>query len=109
MKIYLGDGPFSNNVGRVNFHPSKETPWVVYINQNYFDSYGFSPPQKLSNFVIRRKGYCVKSEYKIQGLTSKKDPLCAANCVYKICLTKILRIDFKSAVLDLYYQTIQKR
>ena len=38
--IYLRDGPFSTDVGIVNLHPSKGTHWVLYINENYFDSYG---------------------------------------------------------------------
>ena len=38
--IYLRDGPITTNVGIVNLHPTKATHWVVYINQNYFDSYG---------------------------------------------------------------------
>ena len=27
--IYLGDGPFSSNIGIVNLHPLKGTHWVV--------------------------------------------------------------------------------
>ena len=74
VRIYLRDGPFSSDVGIINLHPSKRTHWVVYINENYFDSCGCVPPKKLSKFVIKRNGHCFCSEYKIQGLTNKKIP-----------------------------------
>ena len=48
VEIYLGDGSFSTDIGIVNLHPSNRTHWVCYINENYFDSYGCSPPKKLS-------------------------------------------------------------
>ena len=98
--IYLRNGAFSSDIGIVNLHPSKGTHWVCYINENYFDSYGCSPPKKLSKFIIKRNGYCLYSEYQIQ----KNDSFCASYCLYIIYLTKVLGIDFKSAVLNLYYQ-----
>ena len=64
--IYLRDRPFSTDIGTVNLHPSKGTHWVCYINENYFDSYGCVCPKKLSKFIIKRKGYCLFSEYQIQ-------------------------------------------
>ena len=100
--ICLRDGSFSSDVGIVNLHPSKGTHWVCYINENYFDSYGCSPPKKLSKFIIKRNGYCLYSEYQIQ----KNDSFCASYCLYVIYLTKTMGIDFKSAVLNLYYQMI---
>ena len=100
--IYLSDGPFSTDIGIVNLHPSKGTHWVCYINENYFDSYGCVCPKKLSKFIIKRNGYCLYSEYQIQ----KNDSYCASYCLYIIYLTKVLGIDFKSAVLNLYYQMI---
>ena len=36
--ICLRDGPFSGDMGVVNLHPSKGTPWVCLMNENYFDS-----------------------------------------------------------------------
>ena len=102
--IYLRDGPFSSDIGIVNLHPSKGTHWVCYINENYFDSYGCVCPKKLSKFIIKRNGYCLYSEYKIQGLTSKRDSFCASYCLYIIYLIKVLGIDFKSAVSNLCYQ-----
>ena len=99
--IYLRDGPFSTDIGIVNLHPSKGTHWVCYINENYFDSYGCVCPKKLSKFIIRQNRYCLYSKYQIQ----KNDSYCASYCLYIIYLTKVLGIDFKSAVLNLYYQT----
>ena len=104
--IFLGDGPFESDIGIVNLHPSKGSHWVVYINENYYDSYGCVPPKKLSKFIIKRYGHCLYSEYKIQGQTNKRDSYCASYCLYIIYLTKVLDIDFKSAVLNLYHQNI---
>ena len=102
--IYFRDRPFKSNVGIVNLHPSKETHWVCYINENYFDSYRCSPPQKLYKFIIKRNKHCLYSEYKIQGLPNKRDFYCASYCFYIIYLTKMIDFDFKSAVLNFYYQ-----
>ena len=93
---YLRDGPFASDIGVVNLHPSKATHWVCYINENYFDSYGCPPPQKLSKFIIKRNGYCLYVEHQIQ----KNDSFCANFCLYIIYLTKVVGIDFKSAVLN---------
>ena len=98
--IYLRDGSFSSDIGIVNLHPLKGTHWVCCINENYFDSYGVVCPKKLSKFIIKQNGYCLYSEYQIQ----KDDSYCASYCLYIIYLTKVLDIDFKSAVLNLYYQ-----
>ena len=48
--------------------------------------------------------HCFYSENKNTRLTIKKDSYCAAYCSCKTYLTKVLGIDFKSAVLDLYQQ-----
>ena len=98
--IYLRDGPFESDIGIVNIHPSRGTHWVSYINENYFDRYGVICPKELSKFIIKRNGYCLYSEYQIQ----KEDSFCGSYCLYKIYLTKVLGIAFKSAVLNLYYQ-----
>ena len=97
--IYLRDGPFSIDIGIVNLHPSKGTHWVCYINEKNFDSYGCVCPKQLSKFFIKGNGYCLYSEYQIQ----RNDSFCASYCLYIIYLTKIVGIDFKSAVLNLYY------
>ena len=98
--IYLRDGPFSSDIGIVSLHPSKGTHWVCYTIENYFDSCGCVCPKKLSKFIIKRNGYCLYSEYQ----TQKNDSFCASYCLYISYLTKIVGIDFKSAVLNLYYQ-----
>ena len=105
--ICLRDGSFSSDIGIVNLHPSKGTHWVCYLNENYFDSYGCTPPRKLSKFIIKQYRLCLYSEYKIQGLTNKRDSYCASYCLYILNLTQVLGIDFKSAVLNLYYQMIK--
>ena len=97
---YLRDGPFKSKIGIVNLHPSKGSHWVCYINENFFDSDGCSPPKKLSKFIIKRNGYCLYSEYQIQ----KNDSFCASYCSYIIYHTKVVGLDFKSTVLNLYYQ-----
>ena len=100
--IYLRDGPFLSDIGIVNLHPSRGTHWILYVDENYFDSYGCAPPKKLSKFIIKRNGRCLYSEYQIQ----KTDSFCASYCLYILHLTKVLGIDFKSAVLNLYYQRL---
>ena len=102
VNVYLRDGPFSSDIGIVNLHPSKGTHWICYINENFFDSYGCVPLKKLSNFIIKRNGYCLYSEYQKQ----KNDSFCGSYCLYIFYLTKVLGIDFKSAVLNLYYQRL---
>ena len=98
--VFSRDGPFESHIGIVNLHPSKGTHWVLYVNENYFDSYGCAPPKKLSKIIIKRNGHCLYSEYKVQ----KNESFCACYCLYIIYLTKVLGVDFKSAVLNFYYQ-----
>ena len=105
--IYLRDSPLKIDIGIFKLHPSKGTHWVYYINENYFDRYGCVCPKKLSKFIIKRNEYCLYSEYKLQGLTSKEDGYCASYCLYIIYLTKVTDIDVKSAVLKLYNQMIR--
>ena len=98
--IYLRDGPLLNDIAIVNLLPSKGTHWVCYINEIYFDSYGVVCLKKLSKFIIKRNGHCLHSEHQIQ----KNDNYCASYCLYIIYLVEVLRLDFKSAVLNLFYQ-----
>ena len=42
--IYMRDDKFITTSGIVNLHPTKGTHWVMFTNQNYFDSYGCPPP-----------------------------------------------------------------
>ena len=102
VPIFSRNGPITFDLRIVNSHSTKGTRWVAYSNQNHFDSYGSSPPQKLCSFIIKRNGYCLYSEYKIQGL----DFYCAAYCSIKIYFTKVIGMDFKSAFSKLFNQTI---
>ena len=63
INIYLTDGPFSSDIRIVNLHPSKGTHWLFHLNENYFDSYGCAPSKKLSEIIIKQKGFCLYSEY----------------------------------------------
>ena len=56
--IYLRDGPFETDIGILNLHPCLGTHCVLYNHECYFDSYGRTRPNKLSKFVIKRKGHC---------------------------------------------------
>ena len=98
--IYLRDGPFESDIGIVNIHLSEGTHWVCYITENYFDSYACVCSKKLAKFIIKRNGYCLYSEYQIQ----KNDSFCARYSLYILYLTKMIGIEFKSAVLNLFYQ-----
>ena len=68
MRIYLRDGPFESDIGIVNLHPFRGTHWILFVYDCYFDSYGCAPPKKLSNFIIKRNGNCLYSEYQIQKM-----------------------------------------
>ena len=95
--IYMRDDKFTTTSGIVNLHPTKGTHWVMFFNENYFDSYGCPPPTNIENHI--KKG--IYSEYEIR----KNDSYCAAYCLYVLYLTNI--IGFKNAVLNLYYQTFK--
>ena len=95
--ISVRDGPFSSDIEIIHLHPPKGTHWVVYKNEKYFDSHGSSPFQKLSKSMIKRIRFCLYSEYKIQGLTSKRDSYCAKCSLFIIYLTNFSGIDFKPA------------
>ena len=86
--IYLRDDPFSTDIGILNFHPFQSTHWVLFIREWHFDSYGCSPPQKLSKFIIDLYGYCLYSEYKIQGLTRKREILFVQVIGYKYFISQ---------------------
>ena len=93
-------------MGIVKLYPTEGTHWVLYMNENFFDSCGCSPPQKLSKIIMKRNGHCLRSKYKIQGFI-KKNSYWASFFLYVLFLTKVLGIDFKSAILNLYYQMIK--
>ena len=66
VATYLRYRPFSSVIGIVRLHPSKGTHWVCYIDEKYFDIYGCVCPKKQIKFTLKRKRYCLYSEYKIQ-------------------------------------------
>ena len=105
--IYLGDWPFSSDVGIVYLHPFHGTQWVAYINEILFDSYGCASPQKLTKFIIKRNGHRLFSDYQKQGLANKRDSFRASYCLFTFYFTIDLGKDLISAVLILYYQMIQ--
>ena len=100
--ICLRDERFWSDLGVVNLHRKKDTHWVAYINQNYFNSFGFSPPQKLSRVFIKQNGHFLYFEHKLQGLTCERDSYCASQFFYINYSEKFLGIDFISTVLYLY-------
>ena len=100
--IYLRDGTFSTDIGIVNLRPSRGTHWVMYIKDCYFDLYGCPPPKKRLNYLKNKHKKCIYFEYQIQ----KNDSFCASYCLYILYLTKVIGIDFKSAVVNLYYQML---
>ena len=55
---------------------------------------------KNSNFVIKRNGHCLYSEYKRKGQTNKRDSYCASYCLYIIYFTGVVGIDFESACFE---------
>ena len=98
--IYMRDDKFTTTSGIVNLHPTKGTHWVMYSDQYYFDSYGCPPPLSVLNQIKEKQKVCIYSEYRIQ----KQDSLCASYCLYVLYLA--LKLGFKNAVLNLYYQVL---
>ena len=75
--IYLKDGPFESNIAIVYLHASRETHWLAYVNHNFFVPCGCFARQNLFKGNTKRIGNFF-SEYKLQGLTSRKSFFCAA-------------------------------
>ena len=87
----MRDDKFNTTSGIVNLHPSVGTHWVMFTNQNYFDSYG-CPPQLIYLIILKMVF--------IQNIKFRR-----AHCLYTLYLTN--KIGFKNAVLNLYYQTFK--
>ena len=81
---YLGDGTFSLTIGIVNLHPKRRLHRVAYLIENCFGIYGCGPPNKPARFIIKRNGYGLLPEYKLPGLTCKRDSHCAVFLIYKL-------------------------
>ena len=75
MGIYLRFCSFESVIKIVNLHPFQCTHWVLYFHERFFGSHGTTPPRNLSEFIIKRNGHCLFSDYKIQGLTGKGIPI----------------------------------
>ena len=84
----------------VKLHPTKGIHWVMFGDQFYFDSYGCPPPLNILHQIKEKQKVCIYSEYRIQ----KQDSLCASYCLYVLYLA--LKLGFKNAVLNLYYQVL---
>ena len=65
-------------MGIVKWHPLKGTHWIAYTSEIFCDIYGCAPLKKLSNFIIKRNGYCVYSGNKTQN----PDSYCASFCLW---------------------------
>ena len=74
--IYLRDGDFLTSYGIVNLHPSRETHWVLYNKDCYFDSHGCSTPKKLLNYLKNEHIKSFYCDYQIQ----KNYSVCASYC-----------------------------
>ena len=103
--IYLRDGPFKTDIRFVYLHPCQGSYWVLYIHECYSDSYGITPPYNVSESIIKPKGnffFFLKTKDKVWQL--KEIFYCAAYCLCISYLTKVFGIDFKSDVLNIYYE-----
>ena len=76
----------------------KEHIGCFFKNRYYFDSHG-SPPKIMSRIILLKEINCVLSEYQIQA----SDSSFAAYCLFNIYSMKTIKVDFKSAVLHLFY------
>ena len=99
--IYLRDRLIKTDIRIISFCPIKCTSWVFFSRMLY-GFYGITSHNKLSKFIKKGWRCFLYSEYKIQGLTSKRNSSSAGYCLYTVYLTKVLGIDFKPAVLNSY-------
>ena len=96
----MRDSQFRKNFGILLLHQTRGTPSVLYINDCCTDSYAFPSPKSSSDFIIRRNGSCIFSEYTIQG----RDNNFAANALVFLQVAKNLGQLFRSAVFFYHYQ-----
>ena len=76
--------------------PKQHIGFAILINI-VFDCHSCPPLKLVSDFLLRKSGECVFSEYKIQGTHI----YWTTYCLYTIPLTKTLNLDFQSAALHL--------
>ena len=91
----MRDSHFRKKFGNLLLHQTRGTPSVLYISDCCADSYAFPSPKSSSDFIIRRNGSCIFSEYTIQG----RDNNFAANALVFLEVAKNLEKLFRSAVL----------
>ena len=95
----MRDDDFNTDIGIVNLHPIKDRiGYAIFINIILIVM-DVLPPENIKNYIKSKYKSCIYSEYQIQ----KYDSLCASYCLYIIYCVKILSLDFKKAVLNLYY------
>ena len=92
----MRDDKFTTMAGIANLHASERLHWVMFVNEYYFDSYGFPPPLILTKHSY--KG--MYSEYQI----NKNNSYNAAYCLSILYLYLTHLIGFKNAVFNLYYR-----
>ena len=64
----MRDGAFLTSYGIVNLHPCRETHWLMYNKDCYFDSYGCSPPKTLLKYLKNKHKKCIYPENQIQKM-----------------------------------------
>ena len=57
----MRDSKCTTKDGIVNIHLTKDTLWAAYINENYFDPYGWPPNKLLTEFINKLNTKCVFS------------------------------------------------
>ena len=67
--IYSRVGPLKIDIGIVNLHPFQGILWVLYTYECYFDSYGITSPNKLSELFKKRNSNCLYSDTKTRSDT----------------------------------------
>ena len=97
--MFLRISNSNDDIGIVFLHLKMGTNWVTFIKENCFDWYGCSPLKLLWKTCYEKKyGKCIF--FWIQN--SRKWLFFLAYSLYISYLTKVLNIDFKSAIIQLY-------
>ena len=91
-------------------HHFEGIQWITYINEYYFDSYGFPSPKTLTIHFIKRNRKSSSSENQFEGICnspnqghSVNDSNCAAFCLYIFYFTKFMNMYFEPTVLPLHF------
>ena len=95
------DDPLKFGIGSVSLHPFQGTQWYYIFTNVVLIHLVFHHLTKLSKLFKKRNGCCLFSDYKLQGLVSKRVSYYATYCLFIFNLTNILRKVSKTAVLNL--------